>query len=132
METSSPLFKGATRPACVGGVPLKVFVLNIGVIALLAIWIWIPLMLIAPFTHLYLKMLADKDEQIFSQLLSYIRINLLQTKNRKFWGNVTSLSPKQEKKPLAVYSLFGGYCARRGDLPRWGFDCDSKDLRKSI
>lgn len=101
METSSPLFKGATRPACVGGVPLKVFVLNIGVIALLAIWI--PLMLIAPFTHLYLKMLADKDEQIFSQLLSYIRINLIQTKNRKFWGNVTSLSPKQEKKELFVF-----------------------------
>ena len=103
METSSPLFKGATRPACVGGVPLKVFVLNIGVIALLAIWIWIPLMLIARFTHLYLKMLADKDEQIFSQLLSYIRINLIQTKNRKFWGNVTSLSPKQEKKELFVF-----------------------------
>ena len=30
METSSPLFKGATRPACIGGVPLQVFVLNIG------------------------------------------------------------------------------------------------------
>ena len=102
METSSPLFKGATRPACVEGV-LKVFVLNIGVIALLAIWIWIPLILIAPITHFYLKSVADKDEQIFSQLLSYIRINLIQTKNRKFWGNVTSLSPKQEKKELFVF-----------------------------
>ena len=46
METSSPLFKGATRPACIGGVPLQVFVLNIGVVSLLAIWIWIPLILI--------------------------------------------------------------------------------------
>ncbi|MFR1026567.1 MAG: VirB3 family type IV secretion system protein [Parasutterella sp.] len=63
--TSSPLFKGATRPACVGGVPLKVFVLNIGVIALLAIWMWTPLILIAPITHFYLKSVADKDEQIF-------------------------------------------------------------------
>ena len=77
--------------------------MNIGVIALLAIWIWIPLILIAPITHFYLKSVADKDEQIFSQLLSYIRINLIQTKNRKFWGNVTSLSPKQEKKELFVF-----------------------------
>ena len=77
METSSPLFKGATRPACIGGVPLKVFVLNIGVIALLAVWVWIPLILIAPITHFYLKSVADQDEQIFSQLLSYIRINLI-------------------------------------------------------
>lgn len=103
METFSPLFKGATRPACIGGVPLKVFVLNIGVIALLALWVWIPLILIAPITHFYLKSVADKDEQIFSQLLSYIRINLVQSKNRRFWGNVTSLSPKQEKKELFVF-----------------------------
>ena len=103
METSSPLFKGATRPACIGCVPLKVFVLNIGVIALLAVWVWIPLILIAPITHFYLKSVADQDEQIFSQLLSYIRINLIQTKNRQFWGNVTSLSPKQERKELFVF-----------------------------
>lgn len=103
METSSPLFKGATRPACIGGVPLKVFVLNIGVISLLAVWTWIPLILIAPISHFYLKTVADKDEQIFSQLLSYIRINLVQSKNRRFWGNVTSLSPKQEKKELFVF-----------------------------
>ena len=103
METSSPLFKGATRPACIGGVPLKVFVLNIGVIALLAVWVWIPLILIAPITHFYLKSVADQDEQIFSQLLSYIRINLIQTKNRQLWGNVTSLSPKQERKELFVF-----------------------------
>ena len=112
METSSPLFKGATRPACIGGVPLKVFVLNIGVFSLLAIWIWIPLILIAPITHFYLKSVADKDEQIFSQLVSYISLNIvgvqkgifsiLGSSNRKFWGNVTSLSPKQEKKELFI------------------------------
>ncbi len=103
METSSPLFKGATRPACIGGVPLQVFVLNIGVISLLAIWIWIPLILITPITHFYLKTVADQDEQIFSQLISYARINLVRSFNRRYWGNVTSLSPKQEKKELFVF-----------------------------
>ena len=98
METSSPLFKGATRPACLGGVPLQVFVLHIGVISLLAIWIWIPLILITPITHFYLKTVADKDEQVFSQLISYTRITLVRSFNRRYWGNVTSLSPKQEKK----------------------------------
>ena len=98
METSSPLFKGATRPACIGGVPLQVFVLNIGVISLLATWIWIPLILITPITHFYLKTVADKDEQVFSQLISYTRITLVRSFNRRYWGNVTSLSPKQEKK----------------------------------
>ena len=88
METSSPLFKGATRPACIGGVPLQVFVLNIGVIS--------------PITHFYLKTVADKDEQIFSQLISYARINLVRSFNRRYWGNVTSLSPKQEKKELFI------------------------------
>lgn len=102
METSSPLFKGATRPACIGGVPLQVFVLNIGVISLLAIWIWIPLILITPITHFYLKTVADKDEQIFSHLISYARINLVRSFNRRYWGNVTSLSPKQEKKELFI------------------------------
>lgn len=102
METSSPLFKGATRPACIGGVPLQVFVLNIGVISLLAIWIWIPLILITHITHFYLKTVADKDEQIFSQLISYARITLVRSFNRRYWGNVTSLSPKQEKKELFI------------------------------
>ena len=102
METSSPLFKGATRPACIGGVPLQVFVLNIGVISLLATWIWIPLILITPITHFYLKTVADKDAQVFSQLISYTRITLVRSFNRRYWGNVTSLSPKQEKKELFI------------------------------
>ena len=102
METSSPLFKGATRPACIGGVPLQVFVLNIGVISLLATWTWIPLILITPITHFYLKTVADKDEQVFSQLISYTRITLVRSFNRRYWGNVTSLSPKQEKKELFI------------------------------
>ena len=102
METSSPLFKGATRPACIGGVPLQVFVLNIGVISLLATWICIPLILITPITHFYLKTVADKDEQVFSQLISYTRITLVRSFNRRYWGNVTSLSPKQEKKELFI------------------------------
>ena len=102
METSSPLFKGATRPACIGGVPLQVFVLNIGVVSLLASGIGIPLILITPITHFYLKTVADKDEQIFSQLIFYARINLVRSFNRRYWGNVTSLSPKQEKKELFI------------------------------
>ena len=102
METSSPLFKGATRPACIGGVPLQVFVLNIGVISLLATWIWIPMLWITPITHFYLKTVAVKDEQVFSQLISYTRITLVRSFNRRYWGNVTSLSPKQEKKELFI------------------------------
>lgn len=103
METSSPLFKGATRPACVGGVPLKVFVINVGIFSLLAVWVWIPLLLLCPITHFFLKAQADKDEQIFDQIISFAKINIKGGFNRKFWGNVTSFSPKQEKKELFIF-----------------------------
>ncbi|MFR5391067.1 hypothetical protein [Parasutterella sp.] len=51
METSSHLFKGETRHACIGVVPHQVFVLIIGVISAFGNLDLIPLILITPITH---------------------------------------------------------------------------------
>lgn len=103
MTTSSPLFKGATRPACIAGVPIKPFVINIGVWILLALYIWVPLILLAVLTHIGMMKAAEKDDQIFGQLFSYFNINIRANRNRINWHNVTSLSPKQLKKTLFIF-----------------------------
>ena len=98
MQTSSPLFKGATRPACIAGVPIKPFILNLAIWILLAVYVWIPLMLLCPITHYVLSRFAEKDDQIFNQLFSYFRLNILGHKNRLFWNGISSFSPRQQKE----------------------------------
>lgn len=100
--TVSPLFKGATRPACIGGVPIKPFVANIGVCMLLGLYIWIPLILICPLIHFVMSRLAAKDDQIFSQMFSYFLLNIKGNRNRFFWDKVTSYSPRQSSSALVV------------------------------
>lgn len=106
MGTTSPLFKGATRPACMFGVPINVFVANVMVFIILGFYIWFPLLFVAPFTHFWLKTIADKDPQIFSQLFSYFDLNVRSNPNRSHWLGVNSLSPKQKKEKLLILNRY--------------------------
>ena len=99
---TSPLFKGATRPASVAGVPIKPFVINIGFFTILGLYVWVPLLVLCPLSHWYLKKLAEKDDQIFSQLFSYFQLNIMGNRNRRHWKNVTSYSPKQSKALVVI------------------------------
>ena len=102
MEDQAPLFKGATRPACIWGVPLKPFLFTTGVILLLGFWVWIPLMLLLVPALVIMHFIAKDDDQRFLQLFLNFRINILGTGNKLFWGGVHSLSPVSYKKKFKV------------------------------
>lgn len=88
----APIFKGATRPACVFGVPIKPFVLVCGIFVLAGFWIWFPLMLGAPVAIYLMSQLTKEDDQIFDQLLINWRVNHLKNFNKQLWNGVTSLA----------------------------------------
>ena len=94
----APIFKGATRPACVFGVPLKPFVLVCGLFLLAGLWIWFPLMLVAPVVVFLMSRLSKEDDQIFDQIAINWRVNLLKNPNRQSWNGVTSLASCNYKK----------------------------------
>ncbi len=94
----APIFKGATRPACVFGVPIKPFVVVCGSFLLAGIWLWIPLMLGAPVMIFLMGRLAKEDDQIFDQIAINWRINHLKNSNRTLWQGVTSLASSNYKK----------------------------------
>ena len=98
MENSAPLFKGATRPACIWGIPIKPFIGVTGAIMLLSFWAWIPLM-ISLFPVLYIMhRIAKEDDQRFLQLFLAIKVNLIGTGNKHYWGGVNSFSPVSYKQ----------------------------------
>ncbi|GAB1825361.1 VirB3 family type IV secretion system protein [uncultured Turicimonas sp.] len=100
MDLQAPLFKGATRTPCVFGVPIKAFVANIGLFSLLGLWVWVPLLLLCVPLHFYLKSVADKDDQIFQQILD--RLPLANGANKNYQEGIVSFSPKQKADCVCV------------------------------
>ena len=105
MLRKSPLFIGATRPACVWGIPIKPFLGCMGFFLLLAFWFYIPLMLLALPTLFVMHKIAEEDDQKFRQLFLTFRVNFLGGKNKSHWGGVTSLAPceYQDKLKTKLY-----------------------------
>lgn len=68
MTLQSPLFKGATRPACFLGVPLKPFVAVTGAIALTALWTTPPVALAAVPAVALMRAMTRDDDQRFRQI----------------------------------------------------------------
>lgn len=72
---ASPLFKGATRPPCVFGIPIKPFVLVVGLSLLICqFFIWfifvsIPALII-------MRQVAKYDDQKFEQIFLWLRVML--------------------------------------------------------
>lgn len=89
----APIFKGATRPACVWGIPIQPFVLSMGIFLLLAFYIWLPLLLLAFPTLFILNRIAKDDDQKFRQLFLYYRINVFGSSNKNKWGKIASFAP---------------------------------------
>lgn len=95
---SAPVFKGATRPACVFGVPIKPFVLVCGICLLAGFWLWLPLLLLAPIFVYLMSLLTKEDDQMFGQLAIHWKVNLIGNFNKRFWHGVTSLGPVRYSK----------------------------------
>lgn len=98
MENSTPLFKGATRPACFMGIPIKPFVCTVGFILILSFWIYPPIMVaLIPILFLEYRITKD-DDQRFLQLFLAFQTNILGTGNKFYWKGVKSFSPVSYKK----------------------------------
>lgn len=98
MERQAPLFKGATRPACVWGIPIKPFCGCVAIWLLLAFWLYIPLLLGAIPSIFVMHKIAKEDDQRFHQLFLLLRVNLMGSGNKQHWGTVTSFAPVSYKK----------------------------------
>lgn len=91
MTTAIPIFKGATRPPCVFGVPLKPYIAVSAVVFLLSVWIWMPLCLsLVPIT-LGMRSITKSDDQKFRQLWLSLRVRMFGGSNRAFWRGTTVL-----------------------------------------
>ena len=89
MALTAPLFKGATRPACVFGVPIRPFVAVAGGSFLIALWTWPPLALLAVPAILVMRAITKEDDQKFRAIA--IRLKL-----RGLSGGVTGFIPARE------------------------------------
>lgn len=97
MEKIAPLFKGATRPACIWGVPMKPFMGCVGLFILAAFWISMPLIFgIIPCLYI-MHQIAKEDDQRFRQLYLYLFVNFFGTGNKRYWQSVQSFSPVSYK-----------------------------------
>ena len=74
MTLQSPLFKGATRPPCFLGVPLKPFIAVTGAIALAALWTTPPAALAAVPAVALMRAAARDDDQRFRQIALALRL----------------------------------------------------------
>jgi type IV secretion system protein VirB3 len=88
---------GLTRPAKVGGVPLKPFLLGmlVGLIAFLAAGNPFYLLVDLP-VYGGLRLVSASNPRIFAEIAAWIRVNA-RCRNRVFWG-VASFSPRRTAK----------------------------------
>ena len=89
---SDPVFKGCTRPAMLGGVPLLPLMFVVFPLLLIGVWgLWlkpiigmISVVLIIP-TFIAMKIISKFDDQRLMQHLLRLRMSL-RHRNTKFWG----------------------------------------------
>ena len=100
-----PIFKGCTRPAMLGGVPMAPMIVVTLFCFLCGIWgllllqkLWIPGIALVLWVSLLFTMRAitKKDDQRFRQIFLKIRLRMANM-SKKFWG-VTSYSPFRFKR----------------------------------
>jgi len=89
---SDPVFKGCTRPAMLGGVPLLPLMLVVFPLLLIGVWgLWLkPIIGIISVvstipTFIVMKIISKFDDQRLMQHLLRLRMSL-RHRNTKFWG----------------------------------------------
>jgi type IV secretion system protein VirB3 len=87
------IFKGATRPAMMLGVPIIPLILVMGAFILVAMWTLIAaglvpglsVMVMAAFTVFVLRYITQQDDQRLNQMLLSIKSRPFR-RNKQFWG----------------------------------------------
>lgn len=100
------IYKGATRPAMKGGVPLMAMLVVFLPLAIVSLWVsylvspvW--LLLLGPMAiaaYIYMRLVTRKDDQRLQQMLMVLRLRLIH-KNAKFWQarSYTPHSPRKDR-----------------------------------
>jgi len=106
LHTTYPVFKGATRPAMVLGVPVGPFIAAAIPTFLLAFWVHIAIGALFVLEMLVMRQIAKKDDYRFHQIGLALRSFGQCRANKKFWGGFLSLSPsmcgRAEKHALYI------------------------------
>lgn len=100
---TTPIFKGATRPACILGIPIKPFVAVSGVFCLSAFWFAMPIVLGLPVALFVMRRITEDDDQAFGQWAINLRTRMAAHRMKAAQGSVsvfaaTSYKVRQEIK----------------------------------
>ncbi|MCD8339474.1 MAG: VirB3 family type IV secretion system protein [Burkholderiales bacterium] len=100
---AAPLFKGATRVPLIMGIPMFPFMVATGGFLLAGFWINMLILLGFPVVFWIMRMMTSKDDQIFTQLGTYLMFYVFQRplhglfgSNAEGWrwpAGVTSFAP---------------------------------------
>ncbi|WP_076999138.1 type IV secretion system protein VirB3 [Variovorax sp. KK3] len=98
------IFKGATRPAMMLGVPIVPCILVVGTFLLLAMWslallgllTCLAILVIMSFAVLVMRFMSSQDDHRLNQYLMYLRSRPFR-RNRIFWG-AHSMGPLDFRK----------------------------------
>ena len=109
MALQEDIFKGATRPPMLGGVPLMPVLLLVGITLLLFFWggtlvswrLGILAVLMAIPIYVWMRLVSRRDDQRLRQMFLRLKL-LLANPNRHFW-KVRSYAPVQWKGTTHVY-----------------------------
>jgi type IV secretory pathway VirB3-like protein len=105
MIRQDALFKGATRPALLWGVPIPAFILSIGIPIIIGMWgmlfggagylligaLALPILLVC-------RAIVAKDDQQFRLLGLWLRFRLATGASRKFWHGTQTYAPWEYKR----------------------------------
>jgi type IV secretion system protein VirB3 len=99
------IFKGATRPAMMMGIPIIPFILTAGVFLLISTWsmvllgfVWLGVGLVCGVTALgFLRYVSSQDDQRLNQYILYAMSRVHGWRNGPIW-KAHSMSPVNYKK----------------------------------
>lgn len=109
-----PIFKGCTRPAMLGGVPIVPLILICGLTLMIAVWSFY---LISGYVSLFtllvtipillaMRQVTKQDDQRLRQLLMRARMRVRHRRSRLLWGAI-SYGPLQFKRRRSVVGGHG-------------------------
>ena len=103
----SIVFKGATRPACVYGIPVGPAIGAVITFLMLALWVWGPVLVFLPVVLLAFKEITKQDDQAFRQLQVAAQTRCRAWQNRRRHHGLDYYSPVDDptKKTTPIWVI---------------------------
>lgn len=97
-----PIYKALARTPLYMGIPL-IPLLIVGVTGFsLALLIYLPSVVFVFLVLYVMRVLCEKDEQLFHQLFIYWQINWKSFPNKRYWKSVVSFAPNVREKEIPL------------------------------